>query len=423
MAFINIVTKHSSATVGTLLEGAAGSELRHMAAFSQGGQSQNATWRVSGRRIEEDGGQLASGADEAGSWQSNHVGFRIDRSVEFFDTHTFSGGLTTSGFDSPAIRPLPSPPMFATPVDESNNYLNWYLSSRRSVELEENGSFEVQSYIDVMENDIPTYLKSRTLVADFGFQHNLVAGEGHNVVWGSNYRLNMLQLSRGSFQLTAPRETHYSIYSMFMQDTIDLADEVALTLGIKLSWNDITQFEYQPTARFVWNPTPKHSVWTSVSRAVRIPTFAQTQASFRTPPVTLVPLPTFAHIVGNPSVNAENLLAFEGGIRGQPSRDFYWDLSAYYFHSTDSIVPTPTGTTNVTFPPGYADAVLTYLNIPGTSDTGGFEFLTRYSVTEHWNLSGNYSFAVVDAIDGLARYPRNSLYIQSSHDLTEQTAA
>ena len=47
---------------------------------------------------------------------------------------------------------------------------------------------------------------------------------------------------------------------------------VHLTAGTKVEHNDFSGVEIQPTGRISWQPTPSHSAWGAVSRAVRVPT-------------------------------------------------------------------------------------------------------------------------------------------------------
>lgn len=416
---INIVTKHSKDTLGTLVEGAAGNELRHQANVRYGDRSgRKKTWRVWGRRIEEDGGLLTGGVDEFGTWQSSQVGFRIDRETEYFDEHMISGGLTTTGLDSAAVRPSLVPPTYASPVQFEDQQMAGYLLSRRMLDLGGSDSLEVQSFVDITEQDTFDLVSYRLMVADVGFQHRLQAADGHSVIWGANYRLNYVDVLSQSFQLSAPDETHYNLASLFVQDTIALSDDVSLTLGTKFSWNDLTDFELQPTARMVWSPTPRYSFWTSISRAVRLPALLNTDVDFRTPPVALVPLPTFAVEQSNPNLRAETLIALEAGVRCQPTQNLFWDTALYYFYTDDAIFSALDGTAIVTAPPGYIDLIAPNLNQTHGVHSGGFETSGRYAVNDDWSLAGSYSLALTE-LANLERYPVNMIYLQSGHQLTD----
>ena len=66
------------------------------------------------------------------------------------------------------------------------------------------------------------------------------------------------------------------LFSWFVQDDVSVVpDRLNLTGGIKLEHNDYTGFEYQPRASAHLQIHEHHSLWTSVSRAVRTPSRAE----------------------------------------------------------------------------------------------------------------------------------------------------
>ena len=55
----------------------------------------------------------------------------------------------------------------------------------------------------------------------------------------------------------------------FIQDEISLVkDRLALITGIKLDQNPYTGLEYQPTARLLYTPDNKQTLWGAISLAV-----------------------------------------------------------------------------------------------------------------------------------------------------------
>src|SRR5258706_15983959 len=61
-------------------------------------------------------------------------------------------------------------------------------------------------------------------------------------------------------------------YSGFVQDTIEIVqDRFSLTIGSKFLHNSYSGFEAEPSARVLWTPNQRHSVWAAVTRAVRTP--------------------------------------------------------------------------------------------------------------------------------------------------------
>lgn len=415
---INIMMKNSSDTQGILLQAATGTELNHQGSFRVGGKlERGSTYRVFGRFTGMDGGELVSGADEFGGWNSSMLGLRMDGKSALFDKQSIQTGVTNSVHDTLLSQPALTPPNFFSVGQERQNFLGWHALASGTREISDDESYTVRSYFDSLDFAIPSLGDSRRTTADVDIQHQFKRGDRHSIVWGANFRHDHVDVVSSSFRLTNTEEKSRNIYGVFAQDTIKLRDDLAMTLGAKLSYNDFTGTEFQPTGRLVWNPTEKLALWTAVSKSVRLPAIAEGIIGFRSHPVATTPLPTFPFVLGNPNLNAEDNFAVEAGIRGQPNKDFYWDLNAYYFQLSEGIEPVPNGSTSLTFPPGFVDVLTPYSNLPDLKNSGGMELYMKYGITDAWELSGNYTYAAIRDSSSIINFPRNSVYLQSSFDL------
>jgi iron complex outermembrane receptor protein len=168
-------------------------------------------------------------------------------------------------------------------------------------------------------------------IADLELQHHLVPHPGHDLIWGVGYRLNSDTLS-GTFPLAlipAARTTH--LVTAFAQDEIALRpDRWYLTLGAKLEHNDFTGVEVQPNLRVLWLPGARHTAWSAVSRAVRIPSRLDTDISFVTSVNPITTPPTVVRFDGNEDFDAEESITWEGGWRSQLMPAVSADVSLYY---------------------------------------------------------------------------------------------
>ncbi len=419
---INITMKSTSETLGVLLQGSTGTELRHQGSFRVGGMFGNgSSYRLFGRFTKLDGGLLATGADEPGAWNSNRLGFRMDLASPFFDKQTIEAGVTNSVYDSLVTQASLTPPGFQTTLPERHNFLGWHLLSSATRNISDDESFTVRSYFDSLDFTWPSLGRSGRITADIDFQHQFKWGERHSFVWGANYRFDRYDANSTSFRLANMPSDQRSIFGVFAQDTNSIRDNLALTLGAKLSYNNFTGMEFQPTARLVWNPTEKVAVWSAVSKSVRLPAVIDRTIGIRFLPVATAPLPTFPLVVGNPNAEAEDNLAIEAGIRGQPTKEFYWDLNAYFFQLDDRIEVIANGTTILNLPPGFVDVVSPLTNVPGEVNSGGMELHLKYGITEAWEISGNYTYAAIRNTGTIANFPRNSVYLQSSFDFNQCT--
>jgi len=63
-----------------------------------------------------------------------------------------------------------------------------------------------------------------------------------------------------------PPQLDRALFSGFAQDEITLRPDLFLTLGTKLERNDYTGWEWEPSGRLRWNPTPTQMFWAAISR-------------------------------------------------------------------------------------------------------------------------------------------------------------
>jgi iron complex outermembrane receptor protein len=213
----------------------------------------------------------------------------------------------------------------------------------------------------------------------------------HDVVCGVGYRNSD---ERWGY-VAMPLFQYYSseqIPSCFVQDTVTLVDDkVFATVGSKFDYSSVTNFDYQPSARLVWTPDKKTSIWGAVTRSVRIPSLIE--RLFITP-------------------GSEDAMSYEMGYRRQPTKDFFWEL-ATFFNRYDNLL-------------GYQNYYY-YQNV-GRGDTYGFEYNATYNVSETWRLTGSYAM-LIERLEYQAGYnpgfiqggtPRNRAYFQSGWDLSEK---
>ena len=118
-----------------------------------------------------------------------------------------------------------------------------------------------------------------------------------------------------------PASQHYPLFSGFIQDEIALVPKMlSLTAGGKTEQNRFTGFDFQPSLRLNWRPIKNAAVWTSVSKAMKIPNILNTSMN-RMLNASQGPDGVDATtLVGNPKYKDEHLLAYEAGYRLQFKR-------------------------------------------------------------------------------------------------------
>lgn len=405
---INIVTKDSADTVGLYAEAGGGNEHQSFGGGRVGGVlGQNATYRVYGTALEDDAG-LAPPAGEEFARRGAQGGFRMDWSPDSCDTVTFQGDFGAGGSSIGS----------STQTD----YTNGNFLARWTHKIDSDTEWSVQSYYDhfkqTLEPTAPTlnYLGLNTF--DIDAQLNATRG-CHDLVCGFGYRTyeSYTNTLPGQFVNFVPPEDTFDIISYFVQDTVTLRDELLyLTLGCKFEHYDFVGFVYQPAVKLAATPDERTSVWASVSRSARIPSVGNRDVTYISP----IGGGQFLNKLTSRSIQEEQAMTYEIGLRRQPTADFYWEIAAYFSRYDDLIRGS---VTSVTAPFLNVD----YLNT-GSADNYGFEAWAAYEINEHMRLRGWYSFyredfddaplPAVDLVNVAGTYPRNQAYLGLSTDLT-----
>ena len=130
-------------------------------------------------------------------------------------------------------------------------------------------------------------------ILDIDFQRRFSLGSRHDLIWGFGYRNTDMAIQGIPFNLEyIPPQRNDNLFSYFIQDQVTLREDLLyLVMGSKFEHNDYTGFEYQPSVRMLWTPTPRHSVWAAVSRAVRMPTYADADVELTLAPSVILPPP------------------------------------------------------------------------------------------------------------------------------------
>ena len=417
---INIITKSAKDTQGLLLSGGGGTEELGFANVRYGVKVADQAWlKVYAKYFDRDSMALPSGAQNNDSWQMTRGGFRLDWEPRTNVTQfTFQGDIYSGALDQTYSMPTTTFP-FATNLDTRDNVAGGNLLGRWTRHFSEDSDLQVQTYYDRTVRNTVVFGEHRD-TGDVDAQHRFKIGGRNEIVWGAGFRTTHDDV-RNSLNVTLmPASRTLNLYSAFAQDEITVVEEkLHFTLGSKFEHNDFTGFEIQPSARAVWTPIQRHSIWASVSRAVRTPSRAESDIRLnQAPPVPLPP--GSITIFGNPNLRSEELIAYEIGYRVEPMDRLTFDLTAFYndYNHLRSIEPLtagpvgPSQASNKLFGEGY-----------------GFEAAATAQPLDKWRLQGGYSFLRLQlhrsaggldsrseiAAEGSS--PRNQFFLRSSHDL------
>ena len=411
---INVITKSAADTQGFFAEGGSGGERDFFSGRVGGAIGDDGGWRAYGKWFDRDQGYSPIGQD-SDDWQVGRLGFRADWKPGWCDTLTFQGDYYDGDAGQHQALPTPMAPFVLQNADNQqlkggNALMRW------SRKIDDDSDWSLQMYYDRTERtfDSVGFREDRDTV-DFDFQHRFALANRHSIIWGLGYR-NTSDSLQNSFHLRFnPRHRSDNRFGVFAQDEITLRDdELFFTVGSKLSRNDYTGFEIQPTARLLFTPSNRSSLWASVSRAVRVPSRASGDIRLATPPGVI---PGVIPVVsGNRSIDPEELVAWEIGMRGAPTDEFSWDVAAFY-NQYDDLHGIDPGTPG--FNPDFGLVTLPVsLENSEVADSYGVELATTWQIQDDWTLRGAYSFLrIVDSSNRDGESPRNQLFAHSSWNL------
>lgn len=373
---INIITKKASDTQGFFTSSLGGNEDRFISEARYGGTLDGVSYRVYGKGLIREPEYNSTGNNFDG-WHQERGGFRLDWSKNDRTEYMLEGDAY--GGTSPAET---GPLSFVNVVSGGDIVGRWRHTF-------ENGSdIYLEAYFDRTVRSGLLYGETRNTI-DIDFLHRFKAATRHQISYGFGLHWSPSRFIQRSpiVNILPEAETDY-IHTGFVQDEIHLLnDQLSIVAGAKLSDNNFTGVDIQPTLRGLWNSNPHQSFWAAVTRAATTPSRIEEGFQLSGGEISTTP-PTYLVVSGNPHFKSETVLGYEGGYRQLLTPKLYLDLDV--FHSNyDRLqsfgLPTPIGNTLTIF---YQNAI--------AGATNGVEIAPSWTAKPWWKLSGSYSYVGID---------------------------
>jgi len=433
---INIITKHAIDTQGGLLSGGGGNSEQGFGTARIGKQlTDNSFLRLYGKHVERGKGKHADGSDAHDDWQLSSGGFRFDVQPTFNDALTLQGDYYNGRYNETYNLYNLTTPGVAEVVPTHSTASGGNLLARWQHTLSDTDELSLQLSYDHSQRDF-LILGERRNTFDADFQHRFKLASSQEIIWGLGFRHSTDQ-TRGSSTLSLTKSSEsLSLYSLFLQDEITLLpDTLALIIGTRIDHNDYTGWEFQPNGRLIWTPSPQHTFWGSVSRAVRTPTRAERYLQYQyltadtgttSPPL---PLPLRVEVYGHDDFTSERVLAYELGYRSELNPQLTFDLALFYNDYSNLRV-------RQNDLPALETATNFVLNYPLSNDAHGHSYGAELSTTwrpcDWWRLQAAYHYLRtkvyldngsdddINSANTADGAPRHQLTLRSGFDLTKQ---
>jgi iron complex outermembrane receptor protein len=421
---INIITKKAKDTQGSLAVAGGGTQERGFAAYRYGGKvGKDFSYRIYGKFNER--------ADEAqpefDGWRKGQGGFRTDWDINSRDNLTVQGDLYAGSAGQSVDISSFTPPFLRTERGDADINGGNVLSRWRHV-FNDKSDMSLQFYYDRTNRTHPNFRDFRDTV-DLDFQHHIRLSSRHDFIWGLSYRLTSATTGGVPTVLWDPPRRSDNLYSGFGQYEFALIpDQVRLTIGTKLQFNDYSGTEVQPSGRILWTPNSRNTVWASVSRAVRVPSRVEHDLTIYQ---NASPnLSTFTKVSPNDNFKTEKLIAYELGYRIQATDRLLLDITGFYNRYKDLLSAERVGPASMELSPAPPHTIIPLiLDNKLRGETLGMEIASTWQVLDWWRLRGSYSFlklnltAAADSTDTATAVsteessPNHQASLQSTMDL------
>jgi iron complex outermembrane receptor protein len=394
---INIITLSAEDTKGGHIVTGAGNSAIGPETISYGGKVRNlGAYRISAEGFHVNSLPTLVGLDGQDDWRLVHGGFRTDTTLSAKDSLTTEGEIYQGNAGEIAFIPLSLAPPENANVALRDRYSGGNLLSRWKHTVSPNSETSLQVYFDHTTRSDSTYSIGQNSL-DIDFQHHILVAERQDVVWGLGYRISSDEIDPTLRISATPQDRRTQLLSLFAQDEIAiLPNRIHLSLGARLEHNDYTAFALQPSARIVWTPDSKNSVWAAVSGADRIP--ARSDSDIRVNFEALPGpgnMPILVSLFGNSNQKNEQVTAFEIGYRTTLSSRFSLDSTAFYnrYRDLTSVEPgamrleTNPAPVHLLIPESFGNSLF--------GEAHGFETFANWKVTSFWTLNPGYAFFAI----------------------------
>jgi iron complex outermembrane receptor protein len=347
---INVISRDAHDTQGALLTGAVSNTETDFGVRYGGRFGANGAFRIYATGFDRGHTLTPTGQDAGDGWDGLQGGFRADWRGEA-NAFTLQGDIYDYSIEAAGSLSAPGTAL------RGHNLLGRWTRS-----FDDRSALEVQAYYDKADRPSPE-LSDSLQTFDIQAQYATAWRERHELVFGGGYRWTSDEFIFSGAPIIDPESRDFGLANVFLQDKIRLAENLALTLGLKVQNSAFTGVEYLPNLRLAWQPSDRALLWAAISRAVRDPSRLERDLAV---PGVLLP----------GTLDSEKLIALEAGYRGQPLPRTTLSITLYANHYDD--IRTQELSAGGVQPFFFGNGI--------EGETYGVEAWGSYDLTERWRL-------------------------------------
>jgi len=391
---INIITRPARETHDYFGSVRAGNEEQGSVNSRYGGANgRNVDYRVYGKAFTRSPSSHPDGRN-FDDWRGTQGGFRLDWTAGKHDSVTVQGDLYGIRAGERVTATTYDPP--ASPnVDGNADLSGGNFMGRWTRTLTGGGDIQVQAYFDRTSRTELNVADYRNTY-DIDLVSHIPIGARQTIAWGFGFRASSVNNPPIVSGLTFnPAKRTDTLDTGFFQDQLALVpDHLAVIVGVKLLNTNFTGTLAEPSARLLWTPTARQTLWAAFTHAVRTPSDVE-EDFYLSGFSRILPngVPQMARFNANNNFAPEQMNGVEFGYRQQLGKIWMLDLSSFYNHYHDiedqeitgAVFPEDTPAPfHFLLPAQFRNGLRGY--------TKGFEIAPEVRPASFWRLRGSYSY-------------------------------
>ncbi|MEX8495414.1 TonB-dependent receptor plug domain-containing protein [Sphaerotilus sp.] len=428
---INIITRRAQDSLGQQVDGEIGSEGAAVLHGSRStGSAEAGAWRLyaqvdgTGRSSEPGGGE----ANDASLVST--AGLRFDRDVDAGTQVTAQAQILHSRVDDTRLRPVVTLPyLLQSPTTQTIDRV--HAQSTLTRRLREHSTLTLTGLVaaEAGEERGSQSISSQTMDVEAAHTFQPL-DSAHQITWGVGTRYYQDHNETQGIGQFDPARRRMTDWRIFGQDRwVGFDDRLSIVGGLRVDHTFFANTRSQPSLAVAWKQTPDTTLWSSLSRAIRVPSRGEEDADVAIavlpPGAAGNPLPVLIRSGSDQPTVVESVQALQVGLRSRLNAQLAIDATVFRqrYDPLAFRAATPVNPQVVMAPTPYIDASLG--RMAAQAAVAGLELSSDWRPLPSLRQQLSYSWldtkvpATVAASGGtFAQSPRHLLTLRLSYDVS-----